>query len=360
MTIPYVFSSGFAGFIPAANGTIVAAVRDPDSYAVNKYCQLVDAKKNVFVWHKIHFDDAGQRGLTVSADNEAIWVDGQKAPENNQNRQRFTLVEGQVIRRAWDFQIGWENIEDADLPTLMSNTMMVQNQAMTNITRRVAAILTTAANWPTTNTADASVTNGGAGFWDQATSDPASPNYLAIKKSLDTAVENIRLVTNNAFELNQKNLRLILGPKAARRISQTDEIHNYLKGSPDAKDVLISTLGNYGLPKYLYGLEIVVEASGTIAGHQTTDGSAVAIGSTGRSFVWPENTAVITSQVGGLDGKIGGPSFSTIQRFYREKELAVEVEDFKWDRLTKGRAVTRDVCKLTCGESGYCFTNIFA
>jgi len=360
MTIPYVFSSGFAGFVPAANGTIVAAVRDPDSYAVNKYCQLTDAKKNVFVWYKIHFDDAGQRGLTASADNEAIWVDGQKAPENNQNRQRFTLVEGQVIRRAWDFGIGWETIADADLPTLLSHSMMVQNQAMTNITRRAVGILTTASNWPANNTADATVTNGGAGFWDQATSDPASPNYLAIKKSLDSSIETIRLMTNNAFPLNNKSLRLVLSPKAARRISQTDEIHNYLKGSPDAKSVLIETLGEYGLPKYLYGFELVVEASGTIAGHTTDDGTAAAIGTAGRSFVWPENTAVITSQIGGLDGKIGGPSFSTIQRFYRDKELQIEVEDFKWDRLTKGRAVTRDVVKLTCGESGFCITNIFA
>lgn len=359
MTIPYVFSSGFSTFVPQATGQMIAAIKNPSDYPVNKYIQLVDAKKSVFTWYKLHFDDLGQRGFTSDPDNEGIWVDGFDAPENNQNLQRHTMVEAQCIRRAWDFKIGWENIAQADFKTLQSHTLMVQNQAMTNITRRAVDLLTTASNWTTANYADATTLSAGAGFWDQASSDPASPNYLAIKKTIDTAVETIRLVTNDAFKLDEKSLRLVLNPRAAKRISQTDEIHNYLKGSPDAREVLQSTLGNFGLPKTLYGVEIVVESTPKVIGHPKADGSSAAVGSTGRSYAWPENSAVLMSRMGGLDGQMG-PNFSTCQRYYKDKEIAVEVKDFEWDRLTKGRAVINDVMKLTCPESGFLIQNIFS
>lgn len=357
MTMPFVAPSGFNQFVPAANGLIVAAIRDPSSYSVNKYIKLTDATKPVFVWYKLHFDDLGQRGLTSDPFNEGLWVDGHDAPENNQNLIRHTTVEAQCARRQWDFRIGWQAITHSDLKTLMSHTLMVQNQAMMNITKRVASILVDPANWPDSNKADVSDLNEGAGTWDQSSSTPGDPNYLAIKKSIENAVETIRLMTNGAFKLDENTLRLILSPNAARKMSQSPEIHDYLKGSPDAAKVIKDTLGSFSLPKTLYGVELVIETTGGVAGHPKADGSAKARGVTGRSYVWPDNHAVLVSRPGGLDGQIG-PSFSTVERFYLEKEMAVEVEDFKWDRLTKGRAVINDVVKMVCPESGFLLQNI--
>lgn len=359
MSFDYQYPSVFNAYIPAATGQVIAYVRDPKSYKINSYAQLVPAKKSVFIWYEFHPDDMGQR---VPSTVEPVWADGAERPRNPQNTFRFRPVEGQTVRYNYDFQIGWQALEQADLPILVMHTVMARNQLMTGRTQRTMTILETAANWGS-NTDTVNSLNGGAGFWDQSSADPASGHYLAIKKSLDAAAIRIQLATNNAVNWNEEAPNLILNPDDARRISESDEIHNYLRESPYALDqVRGRTPGQnsvYGLPDMIYGWRIVVEDASIVTERPQVSGSqAATTGSPApRRFVKSSGSAVGTSRVGGIDGQTGAPSFSTLQIYYNGTEAALETMDFPWDKLTRGSCFEDVKSVLAAPASGFLFQN---
>jgi hypothetical protein len=363
MAIPYVYPSGFDTFVPQATGQVIAYIRDPASYKINKYAQLIRTPKTVFVWYKMHTDDMGQR-VVASALWE--WVDGAKRPENPQNSQRFTLVEAQTRRHSYDFVIGWLALEQADLKLLVSHTIMARNQQMTNLTQRAATVLDSAAGWGS-NVGTVNALNGNFGYWDQAVgSDPTSPYYLAIKKSLDAVQTQILLATNNAVNFEENPLKLVLSPNAALRMSQTDEIHNYIRESPFALAQLEGRAkgqnAKYGLPDQLYGWEIEIEASTIVTELAQASGglASTTVGSPPpRHFIKSDSTAWVLTRIGGIDGEMG-PSFTTLQIYYHDKEASVEVEDVPWDRLTKGAVSDNNIPVLAAPESGFLIQNLFS
>ena len=360
------FFGNFNSFIPEATGQIISFIRDPKNYRLNNYCQMVQSKKSVGVYKRIGLD---QPVRSLGTDTN-IWVNGKKRPPMHENQLKFDDIEFQCIRRNEGTTIGWETIEQADAKILTMYSAMCQNQLMTKRTQRVITLLETTSNWTTNNVDTANNLNGGAGFWDTAQSDPQDSKFLAIKKTLDTVAIRVKLLTNGMVDNNDKStLKLIISPGAAVKMSQSPEIHAYLKESPYSLDQIKGrTPGQnamWGLPDRMYGWDIEVEdapivTQNDVAAETWGAEASIAGPNATRKFVKSDNSAIVVSRVGGLDGQYGAPSFSTVQIYYKDKEIDVETFDDPKHRLTEVHVSENVKEVLAAPISGFLINNIFS
>lgn len=357
--------SSFAGYVPAATGQVISFIRDPKKYKINSYAQLVPSTKTVGVYHRIGVDQP----VRVVNDEENVWADGKKRPPHHENQLKYDTVEFQTTRRDFGFTIGWQAIEQADVKLMVTHTAMAQNQLMVGRTARAMTLLETAANWGS-NTATANDLNGGAGAWDTASSDPNSGQYLAIKKSLDAVSQRIMLLTSGMVDVEEKGvLKLMISPDLAQKMSQSAEIHDYLKQSPYAMDQVRGRVSGqnakWGLPDELYGWDIEVETAVRVSQRANASeaiGSEALISGANpkRNWIKSNQNAVVLSRVGGLDGQYGAPSFSTLQIYYVGKELEIESFDDPKHRLTEGHIVEDVKEVLAAPASGFLISGVLS
>lgn len=357
MTMRY--PGSFNSFVPRVTGQVISFVRDPKKYRINQYVQLVRSEASIGVYYKIHVDD----GMRLEAPDEHVWHDGAMRPRWKHEGIRHDLVEFQTVRKDYGFTIGWKALKQADYQILFGYTAKARNQAMMDRTQEAITLLETTSNWGG-HYATADALNGGAGQWDLASGDKSSPNYLAIKKTLDAALERVHLDTNGAVadyeEGDEPPFLLIISPRLALKMAQTSEIHDYLAQSPFAlgqvKGRVKGQNARWGLPEELYGVcKIVVENAVRVSERPKADGSNAAItGSPApRRFIKSNDSAILLCRPGSLDGQYGAPSFSTAQIYYYDKEMEVETFDENRDRLTDGH-VTQDIkAVLTAPASGF-------
>lgn len=355
-------------FLPVATGQVIGFVRDPKKFKINRYVQNVPSPAVTASYYKLDRENP----VRVTSDASFAWQDGDKRPSGNHNKLNFKLTAFQTERRAYPFTIGNQTVGSAKrhgkFDIIPAHSNMAASQAVTNRTNRIVTLLQTASNWPTTNTADAAVLNQGAGQWNLASSDENSAAHAAIFKSLMAAYEAIKLQTNSTVQIS--DLRLLLSPGAARRIAASGEIRAYMKGSvhtvPVIKgDDIWNPNEEFGLPPKLYGLEVVVEDAVLITDKPYEGGEDTTAAT--RTFVKNDDTAVIVSRQGALDGVLDAPSFSTVQCFWysdnKEEgggELDVEVRTDDWNRLTEGSCVEQFAEVLAAGQSGYLVTDILS
>ena len=356
----YVRASGFNAFLPAATGQIISWIRDPAKYKLNQYTQLVRSEQPVGVYYRFNADDS----VRVVTDEEHSWADGdsRRIKLSNAEGQRFDTTEFQCKRRNYGTKIGWQALESGkrdQLNLLLANTKVVQNELMVNRTQRVIGLLENAANWPATNVGTATALGGG--FWS-AGSDTAP----FVKKTLLSVATTIHLATNGmAADLDNEEdvgLNLVLSPAAATTISESPEIHSYLGRSPFALQQIVGGKRGqnaiWGLPEYLYGFKVVVENAVRVNTRANADGTEDTTG--GRVWVKPQNTALVVSRPGGLEGQAGAPSFSTVQIYYHNKELTVETFDDAEDELTRVYAQENVTEVLAAPRAGFLVTNLFS
>lgn len=357
--MPYVATGQFNAYVPKATGQVIAHARDPKKYKINKYTQLVKTENAIGVYYHIHPDDF----VRFTRREKAVWEDGQKRPEVTGQRVRHKTVEFQCIRYDYDFQIGWETIQRADFNVLMANTRSAENECMIDWTTEVISLCETASNWEG-NTANAVDLRGGA-QWDQGT-----PEDPVLKKALGEIAERINLLTNGIVgdyeNVEDVGLNLVINPHAALRLAATPEIHAIYKESLYA-DALVqkgaaNPNGVWQLPAKLYGFTVVVEHAVRVSELVQADGDLASItGSPApRRYVKSFDSAVITSQVGGIDGNIGAPNYSTVQRYHKGSEMKVQVFDEEKHEYTDGHVVRHGVTKLASPVSGFLVTNILA
>jgi len=363
MTMRYI--SGFNAFVAKATGQVISYIRDPKRYRLVDYVQMVRSPAPVGVYYKLDVDQP----VRVESVDEDAWADGAMRPRNTHNQMRHDLVEFQCVRRNRGFEIGWQAIETADYKVLVAHSAMAQNQLMVARTQRVITLLETAGTWPgMTDTANN--LNGGAGQWDLGSDDPTDANYLSIKKTLDAVAERIHLKTNGMVgdPEGDTKLCLIISPRAALKMSQSAEIHDYLKQSPFAmaqvKGAVPGQNAKWGLPDHLYGdWKIVVENAVRVSERPKASGAEASITAGSpipKRFVKGNDTAIVVSRPGGLDGQYGSPSFSTVQIYYYEKEMDIETRDLPWDRLTEG-AVSENVKEVVpAPQAGFLITDILS
>lgn len=309
--------SAYNGFIPAATGQVISYIRSPKDFKLNLYAQYIESPNTVGVYARMDRDQA----VRVVTDADFVFADGADRPAGDWNQPRFKWVEFSVTRRDYPVRIGDMALKQArkTLKIQEHATGQVASQAMTNKTSRVMDLLETTANWGS-NTDTANNLNGGAGKWNTASDQPADPNYNAIKKSLTQCFMRINRSTNAVVK--PSDLVLVLNPELAISVANTAEIHNYLKFGPFSKSQLEDSNFNanmtWGLPPSLYGVELVIEDAPYVSSRPT---AADADGT--RAYAKATDSAILCSRKGGIDGNYGQPSFSTVQIYWYEWEMAV-------------------------------------
>lgn len=342
------------GFIPKATGQIISYVRDKGEFALNRYCQYLQSPEPVGVYARID-RDASPR---VVSDADFVWADNADRPVQDWNQLRFEWKEFSVKRRNYSARLGSIALAHNDWKAKEQHLGMVASQAMTNRTNRVIDLLETAGNWE--GHADAAGNlNGGAGTWDQASDQPGSPQYNAIRKTLMAAARRINLDTNGVVK--PRDLVLLISPECAQAITNSAEIHNYVKFGPFSKAMIEgkeNLNAEWGLPPSLYGFELIVEDAPRVTSRpQASETAAAQTGS--RVYAKDSDSAILLSRKGGIDGSYGAPSFSTVQLYFLAPyEMAVyNFSDPKNDR--EEMHVTDMFAEvLAAPQSGYFIQNV--
>ena len=123
--------------------------------------------------------------IRVVTDQEYAWDDGDDPPEGQGQMINFVWQEVRMFRRAYSYRLGEQAVDTAAIPLMSINREVAMNVAMINKNGAGMTLLDTAANWPSISTSDANVINGGRGKWSTASATEGSPNYLAIKRSIN-------------------------------------------------------------------------------------------------------------------------------------------------------------------------------
>ena len=345
-------------YVPSTEAThnmIVDFSRNVQSFALNKYLYIVPVSKMVGVYTRMTIEEAGR----LLNDNEDAWPLGVDAPEDRGRVEKFEFPTFHCKRRRFGFRIPKETAEEASWDIIAQHSRIIAQRAMTRRTERAATLLQTVGTWPAANTIDINnipAMGGSPAQWDASTT-----ARLSIKKSLRYGMQVIQKATLGAVNLN--SLKLVIGPDLAGGMAESQEIADFVKGSPDAIRYLKNELGPnsmYGLPQYLYGVEIIVEDA-----VKTTSRKGNATQT--KSYVWDGEKACLLFRAGGKTGKaddglVGpensneAPTFSTVTCFMRE-EMTVENKYDSDNRVNKGRIVENYTIEATAPVSGYMFQN---
>jgi len=316
--------------------------RNPNKFAVNKYAQIVPTKKNVGYYLNLTAEEAA-RIRTVEGD-EFAWPDGADAPVGNDGAESFEWLAYFCKRKAYPATIGDLASGQASWDILNWHRRVKAQQAMTARTVSTVTALTTTANYPAANTASATTAGGGA--WAGATT-----ANLYVKKSIDYAVNVIIQGTLGVVEA--EDLMLVINPTMAKAMAESQEVVDYIKGSPMALAQIRGELpgGNvrFGLPDTYAGVKIVVEDAVRV----TSKKGATKV----AAYALATATPFIVSRPGGLVGIEGAPSFSTATIFvYQKDEMTVENKHDEDNRRTITRVIDNFHSVVTAGVSGFAFT----
>lgn len=282
------------------------------------------------------------------------WPDGQPMRSHADGTESFNFVPFTTDRRAYPFRIGDLAVKQAAWPIVEQHSQLKAAQLMTNRSVRGLTTATTASNWnSSTDTANLSAnhtdtaTNVGGGKFDAGSS--TSP---FIRIGLGKIAELINRDTLGVVNCQPDQMFLVMNPNTARAMAKSAEIVDYMKGSPFSYPSLkgeTSQAGYYNLPPVLFGYTVIVENAVKVTNKMNV--------AKATAYCFPDDTILVASRVGGLDGIYGAPSFSTLTMFYYQDDLTVEAKHEDWDRLTLGRVVEDTFEALTCPASGYLITS---
>jgi hypothetical protein len=334
----------------ASGGMVVDYSRNPKDYPVNGYVQIQPAKKPAGKYLRVTREVAGR--IRSSGADEFIWYDGDPAPEGLENLESFAWQNFFCVRRAFPFRIGNITAEAAGWDIVQQHAGIMAQLAMATRTQLVYNALTTTANWDASHIVD--VTNnavipGVSGNWAESLT-----SRKDIQRSISWGIEKVLADTLNGVTNPEENMMLTISSEAARRLAVSQEIVDYIKGSPDALAQVRGELpgGNvrHNLPGKLFGVGLKVEDTYKVT---TRKGSNTQT----RSQIWSPSYAFLTSRPGGLVGIAGAPSFSTMV-WLAYKEMEVWKKDDKDNERTLGRVVDFGVAAVVAPTSGIWFQNI--
>jgi len=329
----------------ASGKLVVDFARNPKDFAVNKYAQVVPVKKVSGAYLKMTIEEAGR--ITDSNLNDRVWADGEAAPEGNDGTESFEWPTFYCVRRAFPVKLGNLTIDQADWDILAQHSRIKAAQAMTARTQLAITQAVATGNYDASHVLDVTAISGNTGRWDQSTTARTD-----IKRSITVACEKI--LDDTLAAINLDDLQLVINTKLAGDLAMSQEIVDYIKGSPDA---LAYTKGElkgenpnafYGLPPVLYGVNLVVEKTRKVTSKK---GATRAV-----SPVLPNATPFLAARPGSLEGVADAPSFSTLTIFAHE-EMSAEVKNDPDNRRTIARIVENLVVTMTAPASGVMFQN---
>lgn len=298
----------FSVHIPSHQGLVVDFARNMRKFAVTRYTQTVPTKKLNDYYQRMTIEETG-RILNTSL-NDKLWADGQPRPERNEGTESFEFFPYRCERYLYGANLGNLTIENADWNITQQHESIYARQAMTGRTQLAITQLTTTGNYDASHVLDVtSISNSlgsNSGDWQASTTARQD-----IKRSLFTAAEVILDDTLDAVELN--DLVLVINTTLAAVISLSQEIVDYIKGSPEAAYMIkgegkaFNPNAIYGLPDKLYGFPLVIEGTRKVT-------SAKGAASVAKSQVLPTATPFMCARPGGVEAPVG-PNFSTCVGF---------------------------------------------
>lgn len=344
--MPAVFPGAYNTFVPSheASGKLVVDYsRDIKKFAVNKYTQLVPVEEILGWYLEMTVEEAGRILQTDLSNFE--WPDGVPAREGNDETESFEFKPFRCKRKQYPALLGDLTIDQASWDILAQHLSIKSRQAMTARTQAAITVFTTTGNYAADHVMTVSSISGNTGTWAASTTARQD-----IKRSINTAVEKIYDDTLAAVEKDQ--LQLVINSELAARISECQEIVDYIKGSPDALAEIKGELSGqndnseHGLPSNLYGVPLVVEKTRKVTSKK---GATRAV-----SQVLPTATPFLCARPGELEGVANSPTFSTVTMFIQE-EMSVETKRDTDNRRTIGRVVENYTHVMTAPASGVLF-----
>lgn len=343
---PAVYPSYLNVFIrnhDASNKMVVDYARNVNKFAVNQYTQLVPVKQVAGYYQVMTVEEAGR--IIYGDGRNFVWYDGSEAPLGYDGTESFNFNPFKCLRYCFPFVLGDLTIDQATWNILAQNSSIKARQAMTFRTQAAVTQLTNTGNYSSSHVIDVTTVSGNNGNWAQSTTARQD-----IKRSLETAAETILDDTLAAIDLD--DLMLVISSGLAAALTQTQEIVDYIKHSPDALAQVRGELPGkntiYGLPDKLYGFPIVVEKTRKVTSRK---GATRAV-----SSILPKATPFMVARPGGLVGVADSPNFSTCVGFFFE-EMTVESLRDQNNRRTLGRVVENFTYNVVAPASGVLFQN---
>ena len=370
----------FNGVLPAATGFVYGFMRDPKRAPFLQYTQIVPAPvegNGLFRYCTLQPDDPNR---LVNLD-EFAWGFDDPVPSGK----------GFVVRAKWDSanterwafsynlgdrtQAGWQKGAGVNLASMYDKIRL--GQAILHRATRVATAVR-GASWPANNTATVAALIGEPGtYFDTSSgeemlpSGAPNPNFQIIKKVLHIILRRIDLATNGAMT-GEEEYCMVMGPKAAQKISECGEIANFLKQQPNAPRQLMGRVRKWELPEFYEGWKFVVEDTPRTFTRMKYDGTVADVTvPSEKDYLWSDDSIAFVSRPGGLDGGYGQQNFSTVQLFTYDGPGAaaqglgdgdlragvyVKAEGDSWNELTKGAIVIEDKPLVPVPSSGFYLT----
>jgi hypothetical protein len=345
-----VYPGGSNTYIPnhrATNNLVIGFSRNPKQFPLNSYVQLKPVEQDQGKYLRITTEEAGR--ILDSDLSEFVWADGADRPQNNDGTELFAYDDYRTKRYNFGYKLGYKAKNQADWAIGKTHQQIKAQQAMTGRTVRVHSILAANSSWETGHRKDVTTIAGNTGTWQASTTARQD-----IKRSLNYAAETILKSTLSV--VRKEDLKLVLDPQGAHRISECQEIVDHIKGSPEAYSQVKGGSGRWsqwGLPDSIYGFEVTVEDSTKVTSRRGAATRAA-------DFVMPAGSAYLLARPGGLVAPDGeGPNFSTICLFVYEEMTVQEFDDEKNRRL-EGHVVDDYVPVQTASVSGFKFEGILS
>lgn len=331
--------------LEASNRLIVDFARNVNQFPVLKYTQIQPVKKILGLWLEMTVEEAGRILNTDLSDFN--WPDGQDAPLGLEETESFQFKTFQCQRKLFKAAIGDLTRDNAEWDIINNHASIKARQAMTARTQMAVNKIFDTSLYPSSHVIDVNSTFGAK--WNAATT-----SNLVIRKSLNAAVQ--RIIDDTLGAVSSKDLVLVMSDNVAKAISESGEFADYLKGSPDAlgalryqfKDEDVAPK-NFGLPRRLYGLEVIVDDTRKVT---TKKGQTKAI-----SPVLPSNMAAVVARPGALEVPYSPVAFSTCT-FYTFQEMNVETIHDTINKRTVVRVIENYDCILTAPAAGVVLTNV--
>lgn len=339
----------FTTHIPSHQGLVVDFARNLKKFKVNEYTQVVPVKKLNDYYQRMTVEECG-RVLNTTLDDK-LWQDGNPRPERNEGTESFEFFPYRCERYLFGANLGNLTIENADWDVAAQHESIYARQAMTARTQAAITELTTTGNYDASHVINVTTISNSLGT--------NSGNWVAstvalqnIKRSLYTAAEIILDDTLDAVSLD--DLVLVMNSKLAAGIALSQEIVDYIKGSPEAayfikgEGRVFNPNIKYGLPPTLYGFPVVVESTRKVT-------SAKGAASVAKSQILANGTPFLCARPGGLEAPVG-PNFSTCVGFMY-LEMGVETVNDGINKRQLLNVVEIYDYKLAAPASGVLFTN---
>lgn len=293
---------------------IVEYARNQKDWLINDLMTITSKDKPSGKYLRVVPEVQGQ--LPTGYNKSRKWADGHARPVQVEGGNKHEWIDYFTERYIESYPLGWGAEENAVWDIVQSQSNTLANRMMTQRADDFYTVLQDTGNYIAANTDTA--TNFGGGKWDVATS---ANRY--IQKTLSKVTELIMKSTMGVVK--PEDLVLVMGPTVARKAAASGEIADYVANSTDAArylqaDLFKNQLANFGMPPYLYGIRVVVDANVV---------ERAPIGATSsKSFLAGDTAAWIFARKGGLTSASGGENFSFIHCFtWQGHEMEVDITD---------------------------------